>query len=144
MTEASSFRCFATGRRFLVRRDSTCSTQNVIYVAFCKICGKQGVGSTTGWKKRLANYKSHINCKRITCRIVKHFVEVCNVNAVENIGFMIVDHVNNTGELTVDELDDLLLQKEKFWIGSLLTHRHGINGMHDWNRAKRSEREKLT
>ena len=34
----------ATGRKFRLLRDSTCSTRNVIYVAYCTKCGKQGVG----------------------------------------------------------------------------------------------------
>ena len=53
----------ATGRKFRILRDSTCSTRNVICVAYCTNCGKQGVGSTVAWKSRLANYKSHIKKK---------------------------------------------------------------------------------
>jgi len=37
---------FATGRKFRIRRDSTCSMKNLVYVDICQSCGKQGVGST--------------------------------------------------------------------------------------------------
>ena len=49
----------------------------MIYVAYCKICGKQGVGSTTAWKPRLANYKSNIKNKILFCRMVRHFIGDC-------------------------------------------------------------------
>ena len=49
----SSIVCKATGRRYQIRRSSTCTTKCVIYVIVCKTCGKQGVGSTVSWKPRL-------------------------------------------------------------------------------------------
>ena len=40
------------------------------------------------------------------------------------------------------DIEDLLLQKEKFWIGSLITQHKGLNSTHDWNRNKRIEKPK--
>ena len=133
--ETSFVTSFATGRRFRIYRDSTCTTQHVIYVAYCTKCGKQGVGSTTKWKTRLANYKSHIKHKLPTCRIVKHFINDCTYDP-PSIRFIIVDVVNNIESLTTAELDTILLKKEKFWIGTLVTQHKGLNGTHDWNRTK--------
>ena len=132
----------ATGRKFKIRKNSSCTTANVIYLAYCLSCGKQGVGSTTKWKARLANYKSHISKRVPSCRIVRHFLEDCNVNPIANLRFVILDVVDNVDGMGADEIDALLLSKEKFWIGTLVTHHHGLNGFHDWNRSKRSEREK--
>ena len=140
--ETSNIICFATKRRFKIRKESSCTTNNVIYVAYCKDCGKQGVGSTVCWKKRLSNYKSHIKKKIPSCKIVKHFINSCPDPTASNIRFVIVDVVNNTENLSPDELDRLLLEKEKFWIGTLITQHQGLNGSHDWNRKKRTEREK--
>ena len=64
---------------------------------------KQGVGSTTSWKPRLSNYKSHVKKKRLTCRIVRHFIENCNDNGFNNLRFTIVDSLNNVEGLTDDE-----------------------------------------
>ena len=50
----------ATGKIFKIRKHLNCNSPNVIYVAECKNCKQQGVGSTTSWKPRLRNYKSHI------------------------------------------------------------------------------------
>ena len=134
--------CFATGRRFKVRRELNCETPNVVYVAFCLHCGKQGVGSTIAWKARLSNYKSHIKKRLGTCRIAKHFIDGCENPAVENLRFLLVDCLDNTGDLRKEEIDKLLLQKEKFWIGTLVTQHKGLNGSHDWNRGQRWDKEK--
>jgi len=132
----------ATDRRFKIYRDSSCSSKNVIYVAYCTKCGKQGVGSTIRWKPRLANYKSYIKNCVPTCKIVKHFINDCKDDNLNNLRFIIVDVVNNVEGLSVSDIDSILLQKEKFWIGTLLTQHKGLNGTHDWNRTKRSDKEK--
>ena len=140
--ETSYVTCNATGRKFYLRRDSTCSTPNIIYLAFCKRCGKQGVGSTVKWKPRLANYKCHIKKNVSSCTIVKHFIDECSDSDVpfKHLGFVILDVVNNTNGLNQDKIDELLLVKEKFWIGTLVTQHKGLNGSHDWNRTKRTEK----
>ena len=140
--ETSDIISNATGRKFKIHRNSTCSTENVIYVAYCVTCGKQGVGSTVAWKPRLANYKSHIKKNKPTCRIAKHFIDECKNESLTNLRFVIVDTVNNVENLSQAQIDHLLLEKEKFWIGTLITQHHGLNGTHDWNRNKRSDREK--
>ena len=48
----------ATGRKYFIRRDITCSTPNVVYMVSCKKYKKQGVGPTISWKPRLGNYKT--------------------------------------------------------------------------------------
>ena len=143
--EGGAITCKATGRKFKIRRETTCTSCNVIYVAFCKVCEFQGSGSTTKWLPRLRNYKSHIKNKNATCGIVKHFFGKCRgskENPSSNLYFMLVDCLNNVENLNNDDIDDLLLQKEKFWIGSLVTQHKGMNGTHDWARKKRCEREK--
>ena len=105
----------------------------------------QGVGSTTTWKPRLSNYKSHIKNGHNTCRIVRHFREVCTniTNPVEHLSFHIIDAVDNTGGLSPEQIDELLLDKEKRWIRNLVTCHQGMNSTHDLNRTKRNEREKM-
>jgi len=74
---------------------------------------------------------------------VRHFIEVCPDETLANLKFIIVDTVNNTDNLTKSDVDSLLLEKEKFWIGTLVTQHQGLNGSHDWSRKNRSEREKI-
>ena len=91
----------ATGRKYWIRRDSTCTTKNVIYLAYCTKCGKQGTGSTVFWKPRLSNYKSHIKQSVHSCKIVKHFIEKCNDPIVpfKYLRFLILDVLTNTESL---------------------------------------------
>ena len=122
----------------------SCVSKNVIYIAFCLNCLKQGVGSTVDWKPRLQNYKSHIKKKVRSCSIANHFIDVCSDtdDPSRNIRFIIIDQLNNTSSFSPDEIDDLLLQKERFWISTLVTIHKGLNNTHDWNRTRRTERPK--
>ena len=51
--------------------------------------------------------------------------------------------VNDTPGLTRNQIKDLLLEKEKFWIGTIVTQHYGLNSTHHWNHSKRTEREKI-
>ena len=140
--ESNTIKCTATGKVFWIRRELSCETKNVVYVAMCTLCLKQGVGSTTVWKPRLRNYKSHIKNGIETCGIAKHFINHC-VDIDDPCGYLvfyIVDCLDNTDNLSSEEIDDLLLEKEKFWIGALVTQHQGMNCSHDWNRTRRAEK----
>ena len=141
LTHSNSFVCFATGRRFFIRKQITCNTPHVIYLCTCKQCGKQGVGSTTEWKPRLANYKSHAKHHINSCSINKHFNTICKSpdDTSTFLSFQLIDHLDNISELSLEEIDDLLLQKEKHWISTLVTMHRGMNNSHDWNRKKRRD-----
>ena len=141
----SSFVSEATGKTNKVRCTVNCNSKNVIYLAFCTKCKKQGVGSTTTWKPRLRNYKSQIKLNiQKSCCIAKHFMNCCSDvdNPSRYLKFKIIDHLNNTDNLTDDEIDKLLLRKEQFWIGTLITMHKGLNSTHDWSRRKRTEIER--
>ena len=140
MVETTATKCFATGRIFKIRRDSLCETKNIIYEAYCLNCQKVGIGSTVSWKPRLSNYKSHIKNNVKSCKIVGHFIEECI--GVHNLLFIIVDVLNNVDHFSSDEIDDLLLQTEQFWVGTLVTQHMGLNKIHDWRRTKRFQKEK--
>ena len=50
--------------------------------------------------------------------------------------FTIVDCLYNEEGLTDDEINDLFLKKEKFWIWTLGTQHHDLNSKHDLKRKK--------
>ena len=135
-----SFKCFATSKTYKIKRSFTCLSKYIVYLAFCILCEKQGVGSTFDWKPRMRNYKCHINRGVKSCHIVKHFLDVHK--GFENLRFIMLDSVDNVDGLSTERIDELLLEKEKFWIGTLLTQHKGLNSTHDWARTKRNEREK--
>ena len=74
------FRSIATNKVFKIGKSHTCTLANVVYLAQCVECGLQGVGSSVNFKKRLANYKSHIKQKRRTCGILNHFLDCHDVD----------------------------------------------------------------
>ena len=141
----SKIKVFATGRTFVIRRVLDCETPNVVYAAECLKCGQQGVGSTVKWKPRMRNYKSHIRKRRKTCRISRHFIEDCrdDNDPCGHIRFHILDCLDNVDGLSTEEIDSLLLEKEKFWIKNFVTVHKGMNSHHDLNRKKRTEMEKF-
>ena len=110
LMKQQAIKCFATGRKFKIRRDSSCQTENVIYVAYCLNCQKQGVSATVSWKPHLRNYKSHIKNNVKSCKTVRHFIEECK--GMSNLRFIIVDVPNNVNHFSSDEIDDLISQKE--------------------------------
>ena len=121
----------ATGRKYTIREDFTCSSKFVVYCAICNKCTSQGVGSTVMWKSRLADYKYHITNK-IPCCISKHFFQTCidEDDQLGHVKFVILDKINNADNLSAEEIEDLLLQNYFFWIGTLVTQHKGMNGTH--------------
>ena len=75
----------ATDRKYKIRKNTSCNSKNVIHVAYCIKYMKQGVGTTKSWKSRLSNCKSHVKKKKLTCRIVRHFIENCSDNRFDNL-----------------------------------------------------------
>ena len=87
----------------------------MIYLAYCTKCGKQGVGSTENWKPRLYNYELQLKKKVKSCSVVKHFIDLCTdtVNPSKYLRFILIDCVTNTKNSSKEEIDDLLLQKNR-------------------------------
>ena len=146
--DLSEFKCNATGRIFKLHKEMNCNTPNVIYVCECKKCNEQGVGSTVCWKPRQRNYKSWVKNQIRKCRIGNHFIDNVACRGPdhapwENMKFYIIDCVDNFDGLTLEQIDEELLKKEKMWIRKLLTYHHGMNSSHDLNRSRRSDLEKL-
>ena len=114
----------ATGSKYYIRRHSSCFTPNAVYLAYCKnVKSKQGVGSTISWKSRLRNYKSRIKKNVRSSKIATHFIDECCVKETpfKYVAFVIIDVINNTSGLTRNQIEDILLKKEQFWIGTLVT-----------------------
>ena len=86
-------------------------------MAYCKKCKKQHVGSTILWKPKLCNYKSHIKKNVRSCKIATHFNDEC---CDEEIPSSIKRLSLLTSGLTCNQIEYLLLKKEKLWFGTLV------------------------
>ena len=114
---------------------------------YCVLCNLYHLPATGGGfykclETAFGNLPSHIKHHQETCGIVKHFIHQCpdNEDPSGHIVFVILDGLNNISGLSADQVDNLLLQKEKFWIGTLCTMHKGMNLTHDWNRTKRCDK----
>ena len=75
------------------------------------------------------------------CSIVKHLIDVCSDidDPSRNISFIIIDQVSNTNSLSPDEIEDLLLEKGRFCISTVVTIHKRFNSTYDWNIKRRTE-----
>ena len=72
--ESNSFRSFQTGKSYKIRSKLSCDSKNVIYLASCKKCNLQYIGSTTtDFRVRFCNHKSAMVTKKKTCEVAVHF-----------------------------------------------------------------------
>ena len=60
----------------------------------------------------------------------------------KRIRFIIIDQLNNTKSVLLDDTDNLLLQKETYWISTHVTMHKDLKSTHDWNKKRRTEHPK--
>ncbi len=103
------FNCTVTRRKYRIRHNFTCSSNNIIYLITCKKCKKQYVGKTTKrLKDRIVRHRASIKSQQ-KVYLSKHF---CLPN--HNIQDLTVQPIDTT---TPDKLDRL----EQYWINTLHT-----------------------
>ncbi|XP_057304620.1 uncharacterized protein LOC130641708 [Hydractinia symbiolongicarpus] len=61
-------------------------------------------------------------------------------NPTKFLRFILIDYVDNTDQLSNENIEEILLEKEKFWIGTVCAIHLGLNGFHDWRRTKRIQK----
>ena len=62
------------------------------------------------------------------------------INPSKCLRFILIDCVTNTKNSSKEETDDLLLEKETFWIRTIYTMHKGLNDYHDWRRVRRIQK----
>ena len=69
LIQDSKFKSFSTGRTYKICQNLSCSSRNVVYLASCKKCNLQYVGSTsTEFKVRFRNHKSSMRTNKKNVR----------------------------------------------------------------------------
>ncbi len=110
------FTSTVTKRRYKVRHQFTCSSQNIIYLITCTKCKKQYVGKTTkSLRERINHHRSTI---------------LTDQNRYLSIHFNFPDHsLDNLSVQVIDTgIADNLNNLELFWIGTLKTIKpQGLN-----------------
>ena len=125
-----SFRSNSLNRKFLLRQKVNCLSENVIYLVTCLKCGMQGVGETTDFKKRMANYRSCIRNGRISCNVDRHFVETAE-HSLDDFDVQIICMLEKPPRGRRD-LRIRLKQFEGYWQIKLCTLKpYGMNSINE-------------
>ena len=123
-----------TDRYYTIRQHLDCKSKDVIYLATCKKCKVQYVGSTSNeFKVRFRNHKSAMLTNKTTCELAVHFNRVEHL--MSDFEFIVIEKVVNESE---DQIDRRLLTREAFWCSQLCTlHPHGLNKRSEFNSKNR-------
>ena len=103
-----------------------CDGRNVINLISCKCCGKQYVGSATGFKGRFRIHKSDINTGKVRCGVANHLLNVCR-SSVSKFEYLQVQLIEKVSVEKDDDIDKVLSEREKYWQAQLFTLSHGSN-----------------
>ena len=113
----------------------SCDSKNVIYLASCKKCRLQYVGSTTtGFRIRFRNHKSVMLTNKTTCEVAIHFNKI--PHTLGDFSFKCIDQVQTPNYS--EEIDRLLITKEAYWSAQLFTLApHGLNKRKEFHSKNR-------
>ena len=74
---STEFTSHTTKCKYKIGGFSTCNTKTIVYMIVCKCCGKQHIGSSTGFKEIFRLHKSDINTDKIRSGVASHLLNVC-------------------------------------------------------------------
>ena len=75
--ESKSFPSFRMGKKYTIHSRLSCDSKNIIYLAACRKCRLQYVGSTTtDYRIRFCNHKSAMLTNKKTCEVAVHFNKI--------------------------------------------------------------------
>ena len=80
----------------------------------CKCCGKQYVGSATGFKEQFRIHKSDINTGKVRCGVANHLLNVCRSSASksEYLQAQLIEKVSVQND---DDIDKVLRERQNYW-----------------------------
>jgi len=134
--ESNSFQSFQTGKSYKIRLKLSCDSKNVIYLASCKKCNLQYIGSTTtDFRVRFRNHKSAMLTKKKTCEVAVHFNRT--PHDLNDFSFQCIDQVQINANNT-SNIEKLLITKEAYWSAQLFSLApFGLNKRQEFHSKKR-------
>lgn len=125
-TNADSFKSPITGRTYKIFGNTSCRTDNCIYLISCKVCSKQYVGETGDLRRRINNHRSTIKTKKVKEPVGEHFNT--SGHKWEDMTVLVIDHNPHW-------TDAERKSKEKFWMHRLKSFRpDGMNKQMDFTK----------
>ena len=109
--------------------------RNVIYLASCKKCQLQYIGSTTTeFKVRFRNHKSSMLTNKKTCEVAVHFNSA--PHSLQDFEFQCIDQIAHANSRTL--LENTLITKEAYWSAQLFTlSPYGLNKRQEFHSKNR-------
>ena len=92
----------------------------------CKCCGKQYVGSATGFKERFRIHKSDTNTGKIRCGVANHLLNVCH-SSTSKPKYLQVQLIEKNSVKIDEDINKVLWEREKYWQAQLFTLSYGLN-----------------
>ena len=124
------FSSYRTGKSYYIRSRLTCHSRNVIYLASCKKCQLQYIGSTTKKKVRFRNHKSSMLTNKKSCEVAVHFTSA--PHCLQDFEFQCIDQIVHANSCA--QLENLLITKEAYWSAQLFTFLpYGLNKRQEFN-----------
>ena len=109
---STSFQSFQTGKSYKIRSKLSYDSKNVIYLASCKKCNLQYIGSTTtDFRVRFRNHKSAMLTKKKTCEVAVHFNRT--PHDLNDFSFQCIDQVQINANNS-SNIEKLLITKEAY------------------------------
>lgn len=132
--ESRVFHSACTDRFYTIRQHLNCKSKNVVYLATCKKCKVQYVGSTTNeFKVRFRNHKSASRTRKTTCELAVHFNK--EEHHMSDIEFIVIEQICNVSD---NNMEKRLLTREAFWCSQLCTLQpYGLNKRSEFNSKNR-------
>ena len=129
------FSSYRTGKSYYIRSRLTCHSRNVIYLASCKKCQLQYIGSTTTeFKVRFRNHKSSMLTNKKTCEVAVHFNSA--PHSLQDFEFQCIDQIAHANSRTL--LENTLITKEAYWSAQLFTlSPYGLNKRQEFHSKNR-------
>ena len=115
MRSLSEFLCgiqiisqFSDGKKYTIHSRLSCDSKNVIYLASCKKCRLQYVGSTTtDFRIRFHNHKSAMLTNKTTCEVAVHLNKI--PHTLGDFLFQCIDQVQTPNNS--EDIDRLLITR---------------------------------
>ena len=136
LVESNSFLSFQTGKSYKIRPKLSCDSKNIIYLASCKKCRLQYIGSTTtDFRVRFRNHKSAMVTKKKTCEVAVHFNKT--PHDLSDFSFQCIDQVQASVNNSCN-IEKLLITKEAYWSAQLFSLApFGLNKRQEFHSKKR-------
>ena len=103
-----------------------CGSRNNVYLISYKSCGKQYLGSTTGFEERFRIHKGDGNTDQGGCDVWNDLFNVCR-SSTSKFDYLQVQLIENVSVQNDDDIGKVLWERKDYWQVQLFTLSYGLN-----------------